>query len=150
MATENKYGLYKLGLVLDNKNWIDSLKEIVPDPTIVTVNTINDYIESENFRKEHIDLNDNLCSIEYAEGFRFKTPFKNKYNEVIYGFFKKNDKGDGYVGVRWSSPQFRRMRKMQDIGLILSESWDKLRSFCGKDDLEEYGDYLLLPEEYYN
>ena len=134
MATD-KYGLFKLGYVSNKDTWIEDLKEVVQDSTVVTVNIVNDYIESENFRKEHIDLNDNLCSIEYAEGFRFKTPFKNKYNEVIYGFFKKNDKGDGYVGVRWSSPQFRRMKKMQEIGLILPKSWDKLRSICGKEDL---------------
>ncbi len=151
MATDNKYGLYKLGLVLDKtKSWIDSLKEVVQDPTVVTVNIVNDYIESENFCIEYIDLNDNLCSEEYAKGFRFKTPFKNKRDEVIYGFFKKNDKGDGYVGVRWSSSQHRRMKKMQDIGLILPDSWEKLRSFCSNNDLEDYGDYLLLPEEYYN
>ena len=149
MATDNKHGLYKLGLVLD-KSWIDSLKKVVQDSTEVTVNIVNDFIESEDFCKEYIDLNDNLCSEECAEGFRFKTPFKNKKDEVIYGFFKKNDKGDGYVGVKWSSPQFRRMMKMQDIGFILLESWDKLRSICGKEDLEDYGDYLVLPEEYYN
>lgn len=151
MATDNKYGLYKLGLVLDKtKSWIDSLKEIVPDPTVVTVSMVSEFIESEDFCKEYIDLNDNLCSEDCAEGFRFKIPFKNKRDEVIYGFFKKNDKGDGYVGVRWSSPQHRRMKKMQDIGLILPDSWDKLRSYCSNNDLEDYGDYLVLPEEYYN
>ena len=151
MATDNKYGLYKLGLVLDkNTPWVDSLKEIVIDPTSVTTEKVNNFIESAEFRQEFIDSYDNVCYEECAEGFRFRTPFKNKYGEFIYGFFKKNDKGDGYVGVRWSSPQFRRMKKMQDIGLILPESWDKLRSFCGKDDLDEYGDYLLLPEDYYN
>ena len=107
-AKAEKKGLCRLGYVhnLPKKNkpfsCLDALLVLVNRN--ITLQEIDTYIESDDFKIEYFDSNKNPTLNENeAITKRFILPFKDKYNGDIYGEFSRKKTTDNFIGVFWYS-----------------------------------------------
>lgn len=149
-----KNGLFRLGYVcnLPQKdktfNCLEALLKFVNKN--VTLQEINTYIESENFKIEYLDFNKKTTlDVDKAIVKRFMLPFKDKYNGNIYGIFSRKDLKSKFFGVFWQSTSIINLEK---YGKINSQSIEDLKKISQNEDIEEANifNYIISDAEYLN
>ena len=154
-AKAEKKGLCRLGYVhnLPKKDkpfsCLDALLMLVDNQNI-TLQEINTYIESDDFKIEYFDSNKNQISNENEAVIkRFILPFKDKYNGNIYGEFSRKKATDNFLGVFWYSTSIISLKK---YGEINPQSINDLRYISQNESITESNifNYVISDVEYLN
>lgn len=153
-AKAEKKGLCRLGYVhnLPKKNkpfsCLDALLVLVNRN--ITLQEIDTYIESDDFKIEYFDSNKNPTLNENeAITKRFILPFKDKYNGDIYGEFSRKKTTDNFIGVFWYSTSIISLKK---YGEINPQSINDLRYISQNESITESNifSYVISDVEYLN
>ena len=150
---KDKRGLLKLGFVKNLKrnekgqNCISVLSRLVDRE--IQMENINTFIESDDFEIEYIDKDGNVTDKDFSMGFRFKLPWQDVKGNDVYGHFTKD--GSIFSGVTWGGRNLNKISNLKKYGLIVSSSWEKLKTICGKSINESsIEEYIISGIEYYN
>lgn len=153
-AEEKKKGLCRLGYVcnLPRKgktfSCLDALSKLANRN--VTLQEINTFIESDDFKIDYFDSDQNITSnVDEAVVKRFILPFKDKCDGDIYGEFSRKDLNVNFVGVLWRSTS---IISLQKYGTISQRSIGDLRTISQNEHITEsniFG-YVISDVEYLN
>ena len=151
---EQKKGLCRLGYVYnlprkDKKySCLDALSKLANRN--VTLQEINTFIESDDFKINYFDFDKNITSNEdEAVVKRFVLPFKDKCDGDIYGEFSRKNLNANFVGIFWYSTSIINLQK---YGTISQHSIDDLRNISPNEHITESNifKYVISDVEYLN
>lgn len=141
-----RFGLLNLDATIVNlkpnenhANCITALSSILGRK--VTLQELNDFIESDKFSIIFLDEND--CVVDdicCAYKKRFKLPWKSKLNEDVFGDLKRSSLDERFVGVFWVT--FNNRKLLFGVGYVDEKSYETLEDICqqkidGIDDVLE-------------
>ncbi len=151
---EKKKGLCRLGYVCNlpkkDKTFscLDALSKLINRN--VTLQEINTFIESDDFKINYFDSDKNITSNEdEAVVKRFVLPFKDNCDGDIYGEFSRKDLNANFIGVFWSSTSIINLQK---YGTISHRSIDDLRTISQNEHItgSNIFRYVISDVEYLN